>query len=112
MTPISIDPAHFVTILSSLTSNSSFDLKGLDVKTTPLLKSSIALEIWIKVLYQCLYSIQRSMVIRSKMKNVLPYFGLCAVRPLLITSARVPQHGWNISLSKGSSISPASAIKK
>ena len=44
VTPISIEPAHLVTILSSLTSKSSLGLKGLDVNTTPLLKSSIALK--------------------------------------------------------------------
>lgn len=43
VTPISIEPAHLVTILSSLTSNNSFGFNGLDVNTTPLLKSSMAL---------------------------------------------------------------------
>lgn len=45
VTPISMEPAHLVTILSSLTSNNSLGLRGLDVSTTPLLKSSIALKI-------------------------------------------------------------------
>lgn len=44
VTPISMDPAHLETILSSRTSKSSFGLSGLFVSTTPLLKSSSALE--------------------------------------------------------------------
>ncbi len=43
VTPISIDPAHLSTILSSLTSNVSLGRKCRLVKTTPLLKSSRAL---------------------------------------------------------------------
>lgn len=44
VTPISMDPAHLVTILSSLTSNNSFGRSGREVRTTPLLKSSSALK--------------------------------------------------------------------
>lgn len=43
VTPISIEPAHLVTILSMRTSKTSFIFKGLLVKTTALLKSSKAL---------------------------------------------------------------------
>ena len=43
VTPISIEPAHLVTTLSSRTSNSSWGRRCRDVITTPLLKSSIAL---------------------------------------------------------------------
>lgn len=44
MTPISIDPAHLVTTLSNFTSKGSLVRNGRHVKTTPLLKSSKALE--------------------------------------------------------------------
>lgn len=108
VTPISMEPAHFVTILSSLTSNSSLGFNGLEVNTTPLLKSSIALR------NKFPYAIKEYMIfglfIEHKQINLGLYLGLCAVRPLLITSACVPQQEWNISLSGGSS-SPVSMKK-
>ena len=42
VTPISMDPAHLVTMRSKRTSNTSLGLIGLLVKTTPKLKSSLA----------------------------------------------------------------------
>lgn len=45
VTPISSEPAHLSTHLSSLTSNISLVFSGRRVKTTPLLKSSAALRI-------------------------------------------------------------------
>ena len=42
VTPISIEPVHFVTILSRRTSKTSFGFNGRFVRTTPKLKSSVA----------------------------------------------------------------------
>ena len=42
VTPISIDPVHFVTILSRRTSKTSFGFNGRLVRSTPKLKSSAA----------------------------------------------------------------------
>lgn len=67
--------------LSSRTSNNSPGFNGLEVKTTPLLKSSAALKL-------------NQWVIRIKtIELIFIYFGLCAVLPLFITSACVPQLG-------------------
>ena len=56
VTPISIDPAHLSTILSSLTSNCSPTRSVRLVRTTPLLKSSIALQCydWSRFVWTCM----------------------------------------------------------
>lgn len=93
VTPISIEPAHFFTTFSSLTSKISPGLNERLVKTTPLLKSSVALE------KSTLYISKKQK--KTKQQNCTylydsyVYRGLCAVRPPMDTTACNPQFGWN-----------------
>ena len=72
VTPISIDPAHLSTILSSLTSNCSPTRNVRLVRTTPLLKSSIALQcyvrsqlIWICLVCPCVSLLFSNLLIQN-----------------------------------------------